>query len=91
MAVFWKNIKGMTELKAENNGTDTVYTYIDFINTESGTELGIRRGNEEIGKIALAGEKCETPQTINKIISKQIGVTADEKQTIQFIHMLDQK
>lgn len=80
MAVFWKNIKGM----AEDDGSHTIYTYIDFINTENGTELGIRRGNEEIGKIALAGKNCETPQTINKIISKQIGVTADEKQTIQF-------
>lgn len=80
MAVFWKNIKGM----AEDDGNHTIYTYIDFINTENGTELGIRRGNEEIGKIALAGKNCETPQTINKIISKQIGVTADEKQTIQF-------
>ena len=83
MAVFWKNIKGMTEVKAED-GNHTVYTYIDFINAEGGTELGIRRGNEEIGKIALAGAKCETPQTINNIISKQIGATADEKQTIQF-------
>lgn len=80
MAVFWKNIKGM----AEDDGSHTIYTYIDFINTENGTELGIRRGNEEIGKIALAGKNCETPQTINKIISKQIGATADEKQTIQF-------
>lgn len=80
MAVFWKNIKGM----AEDDGSHTIYTYIDFINIENGTELGIRRGNEEIGKIALAGKNCETPQTINKIISKQIGVTADEKQTIQF-------
>ena len=84
MAVFWKNIKGMTEVKAEDNSTNTVYTYIDFINTKNGTELAIRRDNEEIGKIALAGAKCETPQTINKIISKQIGATADEKQTIQF-------
>lgn len=80
MAVFWKNIKGM----AEDDGSHTIYTYIDFINIENGTELGIRRGNEEIGKIALAGKNCETPQTINKIISKQIGATADEKQTIQF-------
>lgn len=79
MAVFWKNIKGMAE-----NGDSTIYTYIDFINTADGTEVAIRRNNTEIGKIALAGEKCETPQTINKIISKQIGATADTNQTIQF-------
>lgn len=77
MAVFWKNIKGMAE-----DGSSTVYTYIDFITSSAGSQIAVRRNDVTLGNIALAD--CGLPQNINKITTNFISAKDADSKTIDF-------
>lgn len=77
MAVFWKNIKGMAE-----DGSSTVYTYIDFITSSAGSQIAVRRNDILLGNIALAD--CGIPQNINKITTNFISAKDADSKTIDF-------
>lgn len=77
MAVFWKNIKGMAE-----DGSSTVYTYIDFITSSAGSQIAVRRNDVTLGNIALAD--CGLPQNINKITTNFISAKDTDSKTVDF-------
>lgn len=77
MAVFWKNIKGMAE-----DGSSTVYTYIDFITSSAGSQIAVRRNDVTLGNIALTD--CGLPQNINKITTNFISAKDTDSKTVDF-------
>ena len=81
MAVFWKNIKGMAE-----EGSNTIYTYIDFITSSNGSKVAVKRNDDFLGNIALADSAL--PQNINAITTQKIGAEGTDSKTIDFTKSL---